>query len=67
MVICCHRTLGGFQFGNRYIVDMLPYVFYGLILFKPKNDGLSLMNIPLFILGFCVNLIGTVAAYNHWI
>lgn len=67
MIVCCHRTLGGFQFGNRYLVDMLPYVFFGLLIFKSKNESMSLLNFPLFMLGFSVNLIGTVAAYNHWI
>ena len=65
MIICCHRTLGGYQFGNRYIVDMLPYIFYGLLSLKTENG--ADWNIPLFALGFSVNLIGTVAAYNHWI
>lgn len=65
MIICCHRTLGGYQFGNRYIVDMLPYVFYGLLSLKTEKGADWI--IPLFALGFSVNLIGTVAAYNHWI
>lgn len=65
VIICCHRTLGGYQFGNRYIVDMLPYVFYGLLRWKPRRE--TLLSIPLFMLGFSVNLIGTVATYNHWI
>ena len=67
MIVCCHRTMGGYQFGNRYIVDMLPYVFFGLLAFKPENEKSSNLNIPLFMLGLSVNLIGTVATYNHWI
>lgn len=64
-IICCHRTLGGYQFGNRYIVDMLPFVFFGLLYWKPGWG--ARLQIPLFMLGFSVNLIGTVATYNHWI
>ncbi len=67
MILCCHRTLGGYQFGNRYIVDMLPYVFYGLLAYKPKQQSFSQTDAVLFMLGFSVNLIGTVATYNHWI
>lgn len=67
MIVCCHHTMGGYQFGNRYLVDMLPYVFYGLLTFKTGDRRLSQMNLPLFMLGFSVNLIGTVATYNHWL
>ena len=64
-IICCHRTLGGYQFSNRYIVDMLPFFFFGLLYWKPGWG--ARLQIPLFMLGFSVNLIGTVATYNHWI
>ena len=66
VIICCHKTLGGYQFGNRYIVDILPYIYYGIITWKPERNCISQLNIPLFMLGFSVNLIGTVATYNHW-
>ena len=46
---------------------MLPYVFYGLPAFRTGDRRLSQMNLPLFMLGFSVNLIGTVGTYNHWI
>lgn len=67
MIVCCHRTLGGYQFGNRYMVDMLPFVFYGLLAFRARRERLSQIDLPLFMLGFSVNLIGTVATYNHWL
>ena len=67
MIVCCHKTMGGYQFGNRYIVDMLPYVFYGLITYKQGVGKAELLNNPLFALGFSINLIGTVSTYNHWI
>ncbi len=66
-IICCHKTLGGWHFGNRYLLDTLPYLFLGLLLFKPKSDDFVRWNIPLFFLGFAINLIGTVATYNSWI
>ena len=67
MIVCCHKTMGGYQFGNRYIVDMLPYVFYGLITYKQGVRKAEWLNNPLFALGFSINLIGTVSTYNHWI
>ena len=65
MIVCCHKTMGGYQFGNRYIVDMLPYVFYGLITYKQGVGKAEWLNNPLFALGFSINLIGTVSTYNH--
>lgn len=67
MIVCCHKTMGGYQFGNRYIVDMLPYVFYGLITYKQGVGKAEWLNNSLFALGFSINLIGTVSTYNHWI
>lgn len=67
LIVCCHKTMGGYQFGNRYIVDMLPYVFYGLITYKQGVGKAEWLNNPLFALGFSINLIGTVSTYNHWI
>lgn len=67
IIICCHKTLGGWQFGNRYLLDMLPYLFLGLLYWRPKDERFVKWNIPLFSLGFAINLIGTVATYNHWI
>ena len=67
LIICCHRTMGGYQFGNRYMVDMLPYVFYGLLLFHPREKGFHLLTTMLMTLGFALNLVGTIAVYNHWI
>lgn len=66
-IICCHRTLGGYQFGNRYLVDLLPYVFHEILMLKPKDKRFWLGSIPLCAMGFSVNLVGTVATYNHWI
>jgi 4-amino-4-deoxy-L-arabinose transferase-like glycosyltransferase len=65
--ICCHNTLGGWHFGNRYLLDALPYLFFGLMLWKPKEDWFARINMPLFFLGFALNLVGTVATYNYWI
>lgn len=67
LIVCCHRTMGGFQFGDRYLVDMLPYLYFGLLVLRPEEERRELLNLPLYTLGLCVNLVGTVAAYNGWI
>lgn len=67
MILLCHRTLGGWQFGNRYLLDILPYLFCGLLLWMPRDERFARWSVPLFFLGVSVNLIGTAATYNHWI
>ncbi|MDO5377386.1 MAG: hypothetical protein Q4G52_03530 [Clostridia bacterium] len=68
LIVVCHRTLGGWQFGNRYLLDMLPYLFDGMLRLAPEEDDrLAALCTPLFAMGFAVNLIGTVATYNAWI
>lgn len=67
LLLTAHKTMGGWQFGNRYTCDALPYLFYGLILLIPKNDKLEKYNYPLFFFGLTLNLVGTIAVYNNWI
>ncbi len=67
LIICSHKTLGGWQFGNRYLVDMLPYLFIGLLWWMPEDEKFMKWNIPILAFGFAINLIGTIATYNHWI
>ena len=31
--LCSHRTMGGFHFGHRYINDVLPYLYWGILIF----------------------------------
>ena len=66
-VLCAHRTLGGWQFGNRYLKDILPYLFFGLLCWMPKAGWFRLPARALFCLGFALNLVGTVATFNGWI
>ena len=66
-ILLCHRTMGGWQWGNRYLLDMLPYLFLGLLVWMPKGERFTRWNMPLFILGTVINVIGSVATYNHWI
>lgn len=65
VVTCLHRTLGGVQFGNRYLVDILPCAFLALLLWKPKSKRFEGLWLMLGVFGAAVNLIGTVFAYNN--
>ena len=65
-VLCCHRTLGGWQFGNRYLLDMMPWLFAGLLLWMPEDDRFARWSVPLMAWGVTLNAIGTVATYMYW-
>ena len=65
-VILLHRTLGGWQFGNRYLVDLMPWLYWALLRWMPDDRRFALANLPLAAWGAAVNLIGTVVTYNHW-
>lgn len=67
LVICCHRTLGGWQFGNRYLLDLMPYLFFGLVLWMPRGERFRTLCTPLMLFGFGLNMIGTVMTYNNWL
>lgn len=59
-----HKTMGGHHFGNRYTVDCLPYLFFALVLLLPKHDTFRKFQYPLFFLGLCLNIVGTVIVYT---
>ncbi len=37
-LICLHKTLGGWQFGARYLCDLLPFCFLGLLLQNTRPE-----------------------------
>lgn len=67
LALTAHKTMGGFQFGNRYPVDALPYAFFAILLLSDKEDKLEKFQYPLAILGIALNVVGTVVVYNNWI
>lgn len=67
VILCMHRTLGGWHFGNRYTCDMLPAVLVGVLLTLPEDKRFMVVPRLIFIFGFALNLVGTVATYNYWI
>ncbi len=66
LLTCMHRTLGGYQFGNRYFVDLMPFLFLGILCLGPKSERFTIFQLPLFMMGAVINVIGTVTAYCSW-
>jgi hypothetical protein len=60
-----HKTLGGWQFGIRYFVDMLPFAFYYM---KQSDPKLTVHRYDMCIMFFAVliNLYGTLWFYLDW-
>ena len=67
LVILAHRTLGGWQFGNRYLVDLMPWIFFGILIHQPDDDSLVRVSFPFALLAGVCQIAGTVATYNYWI
>ena len=67
LLLCLHRTLGGWQFGNRYLLDLLPWLFCGLCRWKPPAPWFREASVPFAVFGTALNLIGTAALYSGWI
>lgn len=66
--LCAHATLGGWQFGNRYTVDALPVLYWALLLLLKDDDrDLPALNVPLFLWGLGLDLVGSVALFNGWL
>lgn len=54
LLFCMHRTMGGWHFGHRYTVDLLPMALW-LIL---RREGGFYVHVPLFFLGFSLHFYG---------
>ena len=59
LLLCVHKTFGGWQFGARYTVDMLPMVLGYLLLQKDRPLRFHEKAIGLFAIAF--NLYGALA------
>ncbi len=65
ILICLHKTLGAWQFGARYTIDILPFVFLGLIYDNDvKEYRLNKLEIMIIILGVILNVFGTILMYT---
>jgi putative flippase GtrA len=63
ILLCCHRTLGGWQFGTRYLVDFLPYVFFYIYQKKTKFYPSEWV---LLAFGVMLNIYGTAWLFLEW-
>ena len=61
-----HKTMGGWSFGNRYANDILPWLYIIGVLGISKCSKASKYQIPLFLFGMCLNVVGTIYVYNNW-
>ncbi len=64
LFLTAHKTLGGWQFGNRYAIDILPYIYLLLCKVSARYPGLAKYCVPLCAFGICINIVGTVIVYN---
>jgi hypothetical protein len=69
VLLLTHRTMGGWQFGCRYLVDMIPFM---LVIFegdgtykKPEADRAAVLPAVLAILGIVINFWGAVWYYTQ--
>lgn len=59
-----HRTMGAWHFGNRYAIDILPYIYVLVGLISAKYPRLVKYYVPLCLLGCMLNVVGTIVVYN---
>lgn len=52
----CHKTLGGWQFGTRYLIDLLPTIFFLCVRYKQKWTWYE---IAIAIFGIALNIYGS--------
>ena len=73
--ILCHKTMGGYHFGNRYLADLLPCLFLSLAALPQSqlsrkgelfqiSEGVFLQG--LFLVGLLVNFCGVLVYYGTW-
>ena len=62
LLLCCHRTLGGWQFGCRYTCDMIPYAVLYYLLETRKYSPNAVYGFGF--LGLIFNLYGALHMMN---
>ena len=58
-MLCVHKTFGGWQFGCRYMCDLLPFTYLFIMLAKKNKDKLTGLEILIGLFAFFFNLYGT--------
>lgn len=41
LLLCFHKTMGGWQFGNRYLVDLIPFILLYILFTKQKENKIN--------------------------
>ena len=63
VALASHKDVGGPQFGYRYTLDVLPVMFFGLVVILGKirmGKNVIYYNLFPFLFGFAVNVLGTI-------
>lgn len=65
LLILSHKNMGGYHFGNRYFIDVMPCLFYLLLHNFPKNQRrcVNIMS-PFFFFGLCLNVAGAIEMFG---
>jgi len=61
LLLLMHRTFGGWQFGARYTVDLLPYVLFAIL--PTLNNHPKSAELWIGIFGILLNLYGAIAMH----
>lgn len=61
-----HRTMGGWHFGNRYVNDVLPWLYLPVCMVMEQKPELTKWQLPLMLFGLGLNMVGTCVVYNGW-
>ncbi|QHS11196.1 hypothetical protein [Sinimarinibacterium sp. NLF-5-8] len=65
LLLCLHKTMGGFHFGHRYLNDLIPACYLGLVvLHGGKAAAGSILVVPALVVGLFVNALGTLMQYQ---
>jgi uncharacterized membrane protein len=63
LLFMSHRTMGGWQFGNRYFADIIPAL---LLFLRINNFKANSYDVFLCILGVSLNTYGTLWLFLDW-
>ena len=57
-LLLMHKSYGGWQFGTRYLCDLIPFMF--LFWLRKMNTRLSVWEVPVMIFAVMFNIYGTI-------
>lgn len=66
LMITSHKTMGGYHFGNRYFIDVMPFFFYIFTMSEPNiRYKFCFLTVPLFMLGAGLNIVGVISILSN--